>query len=96
MLNLNHLFDVFSIFVVLVLGAGSYFALQFTDLPVSVNVLIAACCRTVSLLLYRHYLQLLLDITAWLVFQWLIPLVVFAELFAAACIVGDGSNGEFN
>ena len=99
-IDMSNLTTAFLIFVVLVFGVSSYSVLQLTGLTPSINILIAACCRTLSLLIYRYYSLDIQEIPAWIVFQWLIPLVVMGELIIAACIVASGlgkvGEGEFN
>lgn len=80
------LVDVFLILFLLVCGMGLYLLMmEFTNLSHFINILIATGCRILSLIFYQFYAPYVQEDPTWLVFEWMIPLVVFAELVFVAC-----------
>ena len=70
-------------------GFGSYALLSsFIDLPQAANLMIAMGLRTASLIFYRFYAQASSQGTTLmqLLFEWLIPVMVIAELILAICV----------
>ena len=71
-------------------GFGSYALLSaFIDLPQAANLIIAMGLRTASLIFYRFYARASSQGTTTpmrLLFEWLIPVMVIAELILAICV----------
>ena len=100
----SHLMDIFLVILLLTCGTGLYFILQeFTNISNTLDVMIAASSRILSLLFYRFYAPEVQGNPTWLVFEWVIPGFMIAELILVACgsAPGDGESsitnfGSFN
>ena len=86
----THIYHIFAIPLVLVCGVASYTIFATIDImPRLGSLLMAVGCRTMTLLAYRCFSSAVQEIPAWRVFEWLIPLVIFAELVLAGCLAAD-------
>jgi hypothetical protein len=93
---MSPLFEIFLIVMLLVCGFGTYFLLLLlANFSFAFDVLIAAGTRILSLIVYRFFASdLRKNPSAWLVFEWLIPGVLMAEVILAACgsAASDGAS----